>query len=206
MSNVYIQNLSSKNVLVLSGSVSKISKDYSINWDSVDVIGRMNGIKNYKNTTKSMSMFIDNIVLSDSSKVLSPNSFLRKHEYNQNFANHTWWDSKAVSYDLNTLFNQSTTDEQKMNRIDSFFYPSYIEENIEDKSLYFMNSPPMFKIYYGEKLNMELLCIIKSFKFQVLKFNKETIETLSLQLELEEINTNIIQMSSRVVNKNSGSQ
>lgn len=212
MSRITLVNLSSGGMLVLNGaSLDSFNLKYDLAWDSTDVIGRMNGIKNYKNTTKTRSLEI--IGIANTSFFYTPQSSdsiprslekakeniasLEKGEALTNFYNEN----------LSKLFNSGQT-------IESLFYPSYINsrETIslpgnagEQKNNYFMQSAPLFYIKVkNEESNFTSICIIKNFNFNSAGKDigsKKLIDKFKLSFELEEIKTDISQVSSFVTYK-----
>ena len=134
--NITIQNLSSGDILHFrSTSITKYSSRYNINYDSTQVIGRMDPIRNFKNTERivNASFFVkkDKILLY---KVEEPidtqamtDNFLKFHK------GETINPTKATNPSV--LFND-------FNR---FFYPSY-EKEAGGAGQYFMKSAPVFRV------------------------------------------------------------
>lgn len=206
LSDVKILNLSSANLLELVGcSIEKLNLNYELAWDSTDVIGRMNPIKNYKNTkkTRSITIKVTNMEESNICYFLDTNDM-----------------PKTIGRMLE-LFKQPTLGIYKRQTLDNilntqayinkFFFPSYLRENVagdtddSNKYNYFMKSAPLFLFEFKSgNLLISTYCIISSFKFSVNGSdfgNDKVIDKFQLDFEIEEIMSDISQASSIVVLK-----
>lgn len=197
MTTLKIMNLSNGAILWLENvSVEKMNLKVDLSWDSNDVIGRMNGIKNYKNTTKTRNIEIKTASTSETKTYFPEDTNSAPKNINQmkqNLQNPQDFQQK----NLETFLNSGEIFER-------FFYPSYIESsntiNGRQKASYFMQSAPMFYISLKEEnLDYTSYCIIKSFDFNVIgsDFGQgKSIDTFSLSFQIEEIQIDIKQVSS----------
>jgi len=201
MTTIQIMNLSSGAFISLKQvNIANLNLIQDLNWDSVDVIGRMNGIKNYKNTTRKKSFDIK----TDEKSVVSihtPRSEVSSNTILIKFKART----DRIKMLDNPVYFQTESLNNFLNNgqyLQRFFYPSYLEET----NNYFMQSAPMF---YFRMINGNLestaYCIIRSFNFEVNDFGpNKVINTFNLKFEIEEIASNIDQVSSIVRTKTTG--
>lgn len=215
MSIVKIMNLSSGGILYFGENtkISEVNLKYDLKWDTTEVIGRMNGIKNYSNTTKTRSFNIKGTSTQckysapDSPYYVPPDITSMKYAFGEITANSNPKDYTGVGFEnfINTGAGS----------IDRFFYPSYQQEVIFDinraaqeldaRTVKFMQSAPLFFIEFSNKtLKIRSYCIIKNFNFVVAGKhfnNQKQPETFDLSFEIEEISSDITQISSMVYTK-----
>lgn len=196
MTDVQIMNLSSGAFISLKGvSISSLNLTQQLNWDSVDVIGRMNGIKNYKNTTRKRSFEIKTNKDSNSF-IYSPksedSSFYILIDFKDRNKRIEMLEGSTDYFNLESLNNFVSNGQD----IQQFFYPSYIQEGTN----YFMQSAPMFYFRMkNQRIESTSYCIIRSFNFDTNDFGQEkVINTFNLKFEIEEIASDITQVSSIV--------
>lgn len=209
MSVVKIMNLSSGGILFFgeSTSVLELNLKYDLKWDTTEVIGRMNGVKNYSNTTKTRAFKI--IGFPKDCKYSAPESRI------------------AVPRDITTMKAAFDIISSKINpnryvgkngtnfyntgagSIDRFFYPSYQEEGLflsnplfrEQKTQFMQSAPLFFLEFKNENLKIRTYCIIRSFNFNSAGKdvdNKKQPEKFELSFEIEELSSDITQISSMV--------
>ena len=197
MTDVQIMNLSSGAFISLRGiSISSLNLTQQLNWDSVDVIGRMNGIKNYKNTTRKRSFEIKTNKDSNSF-IYSPKSEAFSFYILIDFKDRQKRIKMLNEPSGDTFFSESLNNFVSNGQdIQQFFYPSYIQEGTN----YFMQSAPMFYFRMkNQRIESTSYCIIRSFNFDTNDFGQEkVINTFNLKFEIEEIASDITQVSSIV--------
>lgn len=210
MTDIQIMNLSNGAFISLKEvSIASLNLTQQLNWDSVDVIGRMNGIKNYKNTTRKRSF---EIKTSDSSRtfIYTPIGEEKSLEIlTKTFKNRTERIKMLNNPPGNTFFSESLNNFVSNGQdIQRFFYPSYIQEANEDgRENYFMQSAPMFYFRMNnQNVDFTSYCIINSFNFDTNDFGQvKAMNTFNLKFEIEEIASDITQVSSIVRVKSTGS-
>ena len=210
MTDIQIMNLSNGAFISLKEvSIASLNLTHQLNWDSVDVIGRMNGIKNYKNTTRKRSF---EIKTSNSSRTFIYTPI--DEEQSLKILKETFKDrSKRIKMlnnpPGNTFFSESLNNFVSNGQdIQRFFYPSYIQEANEDgRENYFMQSAPMFYFRMkNQNVDFTSYCIINSFNFDTNDFGqRKAINTFNLKFEIEEIASDITQVSSIVRVKSTAS-
>jgi len=193
MTDIQIMNLSSGAFISLKGvSISNLNLVQDLNWDSVDVIGRMNGIKNYKNTTRKRNFDIKTDKASAVSihTPLSEVSSINILTKFKTISERTKMLDKPTVYFTTEKLDNFLSNGQYIQR---FFYPSYLEET----NNYFMQSAPMFYFrMINGKLESTAYCIIRSFNFEAYFGPNKVIDTFNLKFEIEEIASSIDQVSS----------
>lgn len=147
--NITIQNLSSGDILHFrSVSITKYSSRYNINYDSTQVIGRMDPIRNFKNTERiiNASFFVKTKSLYHYKRdtpidpAPSKELFLEIHKETKQLDDKEKLQEKGIrKYEPSHIYDE-------YNR---FFYPSY-EREAEGAGQYFMKSAPIFRVSVGD--------------------------------------------------------
>lgn len=145
--NITIENLSSGDVLHFrSTSITKYSSRYNINYDSTQVIGRMDPIRNFKNTERiiNASFFVEtkqiHLYKQEDNKERNKDIFSRLHEGTEEKK-----DKERIKLGTNAQTNPSIL----FNNFNRFFYPSY-EQEPGGAGQYFMKSAPIFRVSFGK--------------------------------------------------------
>lgn len=152
MSRILLRNESSLDFLLFDHiAISNYSIKNILNWEDTQVIGRMDPIRNFKNTES---------VLDIKFNVKAPCIYYIEGDAQPQDEETLYRNFYKDAYPFREQAVLSKRIHQQGSVVKKFFYPSY--EELDTEGVYYMKSAPVFRVKVSEDI-FEGYCVIKDF-------------------------------------------
>lgn len=206
MSKILFRNEAAQSFLLLDMvKISKYGIRHNINWEETQIIGRMDPIRNFKNTEAILEVQFN--VKAPDIHYIGPTPDSGFTEYDSdiiNLVSQLEWEGfyKFVYPELKKgerIAGSSKRIHQHGSIVQRFFYPSYEKYD----NTYYMKSAPLFRASISEDL-FDGYCVLQSFDLvgEGARYGDGVFSDYDITLNLHVVHETVGQVSSRVFEKN----